>query len=265
MLTLVPAGRTNIDRRRDARGMLKPAHPIVQPLPGIERLAGLLGRSVTRWPAPYILAVLAVTVGLGLATPGLKSEFSIRDVLPRGGTVLADMDTLEAAVGGSSEATNVLIKAEATETRTLLNVRDFTTAFQDATRRPPTAAGPIQTSYELLLRDWTTDRRGARRQVRPRTRGALDRDRRGLHHPCDSSLPGRVRPPAQPGGSGSPHARDHWVGAVGLCTDDRARAGSAGGLAVGCCPTPSGEPRPLSPLSAPLCPPSLLLASRLQQ
>ena len=95
--------------------------------------------------------------------------------------------------------------------------------------------------------------------------GALDRDRRGLHHPCDSSLPGGVRPPAQPGGSGGADPRDHWVGAVGLCTDDRARAGSAGGLAVGCCPTPSGEPRPLSPLSAPLCPPSLLLASRLQQ
>ena len=157
MLTLVPASRTIIDRRREARGTLKPARPIVNALPGIERLAGLLGRSVTRWPAPYILVVLAVTVGLGLAAPGLKSEFSIRDILPRGGTVLADMDTLEAAIGGSAEVTNVLIKAEATETRTLLNVRDFTTAFQDATRRPPTAAGPIQTSYELLLRDWTTD------------------------------------------------------------------------------------------------------------
>ena len=392
MLTLVPAGRTIIDRRREARGMLKPAHPIVNALPGIERLAGLLGRSVTRWPAPYILVVLAVTVGLGIATPGLKSEFSIRDVLPRGGTVLADMETLEAAVGGSTEVTNVLIKAEATETRTLLNVRDLTTAFQNEARRPSTAAGPIQTSYELLLRDWTTDsgepgdkydpelaalfreasagvqldpalmqevldKLGARdpavarvlvnnpqgidamllqfpsyggdptqtkeiqreleelwagdddaitatsesiisitvtdsvtaRQTEavattiaaaltvlavffwvtlrqpalaivavgpivlvlicvlgtmallgiPYTHhhvnhhGALDRDRRGLHHPCDSSLPGGVRPPAQPGGSGGPDARDHWVGAVGLCTDDRARAGSAGGLAVG--------------------------------
>ena len=157
MLTLVPAGRTIIDRRREARGTLKPARPFAHALPGIERLAGLLGRSVTRWPAPYILAVLAVTVGLGIATPRLKSEFSIRDILPRGGTVLEDMDTLEAAVGGSAEVTNVLIKAEATETRTLLNVQDLTTAFQDETRRPPTAAGPIQASYELLLRDWTTD------------------------------------------------------------------------------------------------------------
>ena len=157
MLTLVPAARTIMDRRREARGTLKPARPIVHALPGIERLAGLLGRSVTRWPAPYILVVLALTIGLGIAATGLKSEFSIRDVLPRGGTVLADMDALEAAVGGSAEVTNVLIKAEATETRTLLNVRDLTIAFQDETRRPPSAAGPIRTSYELLLRDWTTD------------------------------------------------------------------------------------------------------------
>ena len=87
---------------------------------------------------------------------GLKSEFSIKDILPRGGVVHADMDTLEAAVGGSAEVTSVLIKAEATQTRTLLNVQDLTNAFADETRRPPTAAGPIQASYELLVRDWTT-------------------------------------------------------------------------------------------------------------
>ena len=179
MLTLVPAGRTIIDRRREARGTLKPARPIVNALPGIERLAGLLGRSVTRWPAPYILVVLAVTVGLGIATPGLKSEFSIRDILPRGGTVLADMDTLEAAVGGSAEVTNVLIKAEATETRTLLNVRDFTTAFQDepGARRPlldrfrhrmscccatgpPTAGSPATSTTQNLRRSSGKPRQG---------------------------------------------------------------------------------------------------------
>ena len=157
MLTLVPAARTIIDRRREARGKLKPPRPIVHALPGIERVAGLLGRSVTRWPAYYMLAVTAITIGLGIAATGLKSEFKIQDILPRGGAVLADWDTLDAAVGGSAEITNVLIRAEATETRTLLNVQDLTTAFLDETRRPSTAAGPIQTSYELLLRDWTTD------------------------------------------------------------------------------------------------------------
>jgi len=156
MLTLLPAGRTIIDRRREARGTLGPPRPISNSLPGIEPAAGLLGRSVTRWPAPFIVGVLAVTAALGYAATGLESEFSIRDILPRGGGLLADMDTLDAAVGGSTEIASVLVRAEATSTRTLLNVRDLTNAFEDERRRPAAAAGPIQASYELLVRDWTT-------------------------------------------------------------------------------------------------------------
>ena len=157
MLTLVPAGRTIIDRRRESRGTLRPPRPISNALPGVERVAELLGREVTRRPAPYIIVVLAVTIGLGFAATGLKSEFSIRDILPRGGSVLADMNTLDAAVGGSTEVTSVLLKAEATETRTLLNLKDLRIAFEDELRRPRAAAGPIQASYELLVQDWTND------------------------------------------------------------------------------------------------------------
>ena len=157
MLTLVPAGRIIIDRRRELRGTLKPARPISAALPGIERLADLLGRGVARRPAPYIIVVLAVTIGLGFAATGLKSEFSMRDLLPRGGSVLEDLNTLDAAVGGSTELVTVLVKAEATETRTLLNLQDLTTAFEDQQRRPQAAAGPILASYELLVRDWTND------------------------------------------------------------------------------------------------------------
>ncbi len=157
MLTLVPATRTIIDRRREARGSLRPPRPISNALPGVERVAGLLGRGVTRTPVPYIVAVLGVTIGLGFAATGLKSEFSVRDVLPRNGNVLADMNTLDASVGGSTEMTSVLVHAEATETRTLLNLRDLRIAFQDVERRPPAVAGPIQTSYELLVDDWTSD------------------------------------------------------------------------------------------------------------
>ena len=157
MLTLIPAGRTIIDRRREARGKLRPARPISQALPGIDRLAELLGRQVTRRPAPYIVAVLAVTLALGFAARGLESEFSIRDLLPRGGTVLEDLGTLDRAVGGSTENTSVLLRAEATETRTLLNLHEFRDAFLDEQRRPAAAAGPLQISYELLIEDWTTD------------------------------------------------------------------------------------------------------------
>ncbi|MCQ3803599.1 MAG: MMPL family transporter [bacterium] len=157
MLTLIPAGRTIIDRRKEAKGKLKPARPISNSLPGVRRLAELLGRSVTRRPTPYIVGVVAVTVALGFAATDLESEFNIRDILPRGGGLLEDMDTLDATIGGSTEMYSVLVKSEATETRTLLNLHDFTTAFQDERLRPGAAAGPIQASYNLIVQDWTTD------------------------------------------------------------------------------------------------------------
>ena len=157
MLTLVPAGRTIIDRRREARGTLAAPRPISNALPGVRRMAESLGRGVTRRPTPYIAGVVAVTIGLGVAATGLESEFSIRDILPRGGSLLEDMDTLDAAVGGSTEIYSVLVKAEATDTRTLLNLRNLTAAFEDEGLRPAAAAGPIRASYELLLRDWTDD------------------------------------------------------------------------------------------------------------
>ena len=157
MLTLLPAGRTIIDRRREARGTLNQPRPIATALPGVGRVAQTLGRGVTRRPAPYIVAVVLVTASLGYFATDLESEFSIRDILPRGGSLLQDMDTLDAAVGGSTELASVLIKAEATETRTLLNLEDLTHAFSDEGRRPRAAAGPIQSSYVLLIEDWKND------------------------------------------------------------------------------------------------------------
>ncbi len=157
MLTLLPAGRTIIDRRREARGTLAAPRPMANALPGISTVAEQLGRWVTRWPAPYIVAIILVTIGLGFAATDLKSEFSIRDILPRGGSVVQDMNTLEAAVGGSTEIASLLVKAEATETRTLLNLQDLTAAFEDESRRPEAVAGPIQTSYYSHLRDWIVD------------------------------------------------------------------------------------------------------------
>ena len=161
MLTLIPAGRTIIDRRREAKGTLTPTRPISGALPGVERLAELLGREVTRRPAPYIVAVVAAAVALGFAARDLDSEFSVRDLLPRGGSSLTDMETLDSAVGGRTEIANLLVKAEANETRTLLNLRDLRLAFQNELRRPQAAAGPISTSYELLIQDWITDSGGS--------------------------------------------------------------------------------------------------------
>ena len=157
MLTLVPAGRTIVDRRREARGKLAPPRSVSSALPGIERAAEMLGKALARRPAPYLIVVLGVTIWLGFSATGLKSEFSIRDVLPRDGNVLDDMESLEEAVGGSTELASVLVRAEATETRTLLNVRDLADAFADEQSRPRAAAGPMAPTYESLVRDWTHD------------------------------------------------------------------------------------------------------------
>ena len=157
MLTLLPAGRTIIDRRRESRGTLTQPRPVSNALPGIGRLAEVLGTSVARRPAPYFVVVIALTIGLGFAARGLESGFNIREILPRGGSVLEDMETLDATVGGSTEMASVLVTAEATGTRTLVNLHDLRTAFEDEQRRPAAAAGPIQVSYELLVNDWTED------------------------------------------------------------------------------------------------------------
>ncbi len=157
MLTLIPATRTIIDRRKEARGTLKPARPISNALPGIPLITGKLGKWVTRRPAPYLVGVLIITIGLGYAATGLESEFSIKDILPRGGTVLADMNTLESAVGGTTEIASLLVKAELTETRTLLNLHDLANSFVDEQIRPSAVAGAIQGSYERFIDDWITD------------------------------------------------------------------------------------------------------------
>ncbi len=157
MLTLVPAGRTIIDRRRESRGRLATLRPVSDALPGIERAAQIFGAGIARRPVPYFVVVLGVTVWLGFSATGLKSEFNIRDILPRDGTVLEDMDTLEAAVGGSTELASVLVRAEATATRTVLDVDDLMVAFEDERRRPRAAAGPMEASYVSLLHDWTED------------------------------------------------------------------------------------------------------------
>ena len=186
MLTLIPAGRTIIDRRREARGTLRPPRPISGALPGIERVAELLGRQVTRRPAPYIIAVVAVTVALGFAARDIESEFSIRDLLPRDGSVLADLNTLDTAVGGSTELTSLLLKAEATETRTLINLQDLRIAFEDEARRPPAAAGPIVTSYELLIQDWISDSGEPGDKYDPELEALFREASSGLH--LDSAL-----------------------------------------------------------------------------
>ena len=157
MLTLVPAARTIIDRRREARGTLPPVRPIANAIPGIDRLAERLGASIARRPAPYIIFVALVSIGLGLAATRLTTDFSVRDLLPGDGQVLEDLDTLDEAVGGSTEVASILVRAEITSTRILQNLFDVSHAFEDERTRPRAAEGHMEASLPLLIEDWITD------------------------------------------------------------------------------------------------------------
>ncbi|MDE0122566.1 MAG: MMPL family transporter [bacterium] len=157
MLTFVPAVRTIIDRRREERGALPPARPISDSLPGVGWAGRLLGMASVRWPVPLLAVLAAATVGFGFAAASVTTDFSHRDLLPSGGDLNRDLDTLRAAVGGSTEVVDVLVKAEITEPRTLFNLVDLTTAFDDNLRRPRGAVSGIQTSPGIVVVDWITD------------------------------------------------------------------------------------------------------------
>ncbi len=60
-------------------------------------------------------------------------------------------------MGGSTEIAHVLVTAEATNIRTLLNLEDLAEAFEDPQRRPKAAATPILGSYHYYLNDWIED------------------------------------------------------------------------------------------------------------
>ena len=157
MLTLLPASRSIIDQRREARGKLREPRPVTSALPGMERAAAAFGAALSRRPAPYLIGVGCVTIVFGFAATGIHSEFSVRDLLPRNGDVVKDLESLDAAVGGSSEVAQILVLAEATETRTLLNLGELAEVMEDEQRRPPAAAGPLEESFESLTRDWVHD------------------------------------------------------------------------------------------------------------
>ena len=157
MLTLIPAVRIIIDQRRIKKGTFAPARPISEALPGIKRVAGVLGREVARRPTPYLSIVVLVTIGLGYEATRIDTAFSRQGLLPRDSEVVKDIQTLEAALGGSTEVVNVLINAELTEVRTILNLWDFMAAFRDEGQRPAGVKGDISLSFGQIAFDWILD------------------------------------------------------------------------------------------------------------
>ena len=157
MLMLLVSARALLDRWRESRGSLPPARPIAGAIPGVGAAVEALGGMLARRPGPFLLVIGVVTLVLGVASTRIETVFDTNDFLPSGGSAIKDIETLDAAFGGSTDVVKVLIEAEITNDRTIRNLIDFTEAFSDDLRRPEGVVGGIQSSLGLLVVDWVTD------------------------------------------------------------------------------------------------------------
>ncbi len=157
MLALLSSARALIDGRREDSGRLGEAKPVSGAIPGVGPAVEALGGLLARRPAPFLIVIAVVTVILGIAATDISTEFDSRDFLPRGSDGVRDVETLDAAFGGSTDAVQVVIEAELTDDRTLRNIFDFTSAFDDDLRRPEGVVGGISSSFGVLFNDWVTD------------------------------------------------------------------------------------------------------------
>ena len=163
MLSLLASARVLLDRWRESRGSLPPARPASRAMPGV----GALGSQLARRPAPFLVVVGVVTVLLGAAATQIETVFDSRDFLPSSGDATRDIETLDAAFGGSTGTVKVLIEAEVTDDRTVRNLIDFQCGLL---RRP---APPRSRGWRppLLARDTARGldhgRRRSGRQLRP--------------------------------------------------------------------------------------------------
>lgn len=157
MLALLASSRALLDRWRESRGSLPPARPISGAIPGVGPAVEALGGLLARRPAPFLVVIGIVTILLGASSTRIETVFDTNDFLPTGGEAIRNIQTLDAAFGGSTDVVKVLIEAEITDDRTIRNIIDFSVAFTDDLRRPEGVVSDIQSSLGLLLLDWVTD------------------------------------------------------------------------------------------------------------
>ncbi|MBT8198775.1 MAG: MMPL family transporter [Acidimicrobiia bacterium] len=157
MLTLVPAARAVLDGRRESKGTLDTPKPIADAIPGAGPVVERVGVFVARKPMVVLVGTAIVTIVLGAAAFNINTEFDSNDFLPSGGESLTDIEALEEAFGGQTEAVTVLVEAELSDDRTLRNLLEISRAFEDDLSRPTGAAGDITASLGTLFLDWSED------------------------------------------------------------------------------------------------------------
>ncbi len=157
MLTLLTAARALVDGWRESHGSLRAPRSVSDAIPNISPLADTLGGLLAQRPGPFLAGIGVITVLLGIASLDIETVFDTNEFLPSGGEAVRNIESIEAAFGGSVENVNVLIQTEVTDDRAIRNMLDFADAFFADLRRPEGVVGGIQSSLGLLFEDWITD------------------------------------------------------------------------------------------------------------
>ncbi|MEM7092582.1 MAG: MMPL family transporter [Actinomycetota bacterium] len=157
MLVLLPAARTLLDERREAKGTLGEPRLTGDSIPGAGALVERAGRFVAAKPMAVLAVAGVVTIVLSGAAANISTEFNSNDFLPSNGDSIDDIEALDEALGGQTEIVTVLVEAELTDDRTLRNLLTITQAFDDELTRPTGAATDITLSLGSLFEDWRVD------------------------------------------------------------------------------------------------------------
>ncbi|MCY3849714.1 MAG: MMPL family transporter [Acidimicrobiaceae bacterium] len=145
-LTAVPATRSLLDRRGEAKGKSPQIRPIDQAIPGAGKLVQSIGSATVRRPSAILASTGIVTVVFMALTTQLGTEFNSNDFLPDGTESKEDAVFMAENLGGNTEPVTVLVEADLSNDRTMRNLLDFSSAIEDPSQRPDAVSSSITNS-----------------------------------------------------------------------------------------------------------------------
>ena len=145
-LTAVPAVRSLLDRRGEAKGKVPQIRPIDQAIPGAGKLVQSIGAATVRRPSVILALTGVITVVFMALTTQLGTEFNSTDFIPDGTESKEDAVFMAENLGGNTEPVTVLVEADLSNDRTLRNLLDFSAAIEDPSQRPEAVSSAITNS-----------------------------------------------------------------------------------------------------------------------
>ena len=145
-LTAVPATRTLLDRRGEAKGKKPQIRPIDQAIPGAGKLVRSIAGATVRRPSIILAVTGVITVVFMSLTTQLSTDFNSSDFIPDGTETKEDTLFMTENLGGNTEPVTVLVESDLSDDRTLRNLLDFATAVEDPSQRPEAVSSAITNS-----------------------------------------------------------------------------------------------------------------------